>query len=66
MLCSGQLTKGNSKMVGIVEGIEKIFVERVDILKTWESIEDQRELLGEGLLGELDLTGIEIWEISAQ
>jgi hypothetical protein len=32
MLRSGELAKGNPEMVGIVEGVEEIFVERVDIL----------------------------------
>ncbi len=32
MLGSRKLTKGYSEMVGIVEGIEKIFVKRMDIL----------------------------------
>ena len=47
-------------MIGIIEGIEEIFVERMDILESREAIEDERQLFGEGFLGELDLSGIEI------
>jgi hypothetical protein len=32
MLRSRQLAQGNSEVVGIVESIEKIFMERVDVL----------------------------------
>jgi hypothetical protein len=47
-------------MVGIVKGVEKILVERMNILKSWEAIKDQSDLFAEGLLSELDLTGIKI------
>lgn len=47
-------------MVGIVKRIQKIFVEGMDILKTWEAIKNQRDLLTEGLLCELDLSGVEV------
>lgn len=56
-----QLSESDAKMVGIVEGIEKILVKRVDILQTREVVEDQGELLAEGFLCELDFSGIEIW-----
>lgn len=46
-------------MVGIVEGVEKILVERVDILKTRETLEDGAKLFRKGLLGELDLSCVE-------
>jgi hypothetical protein len=36
-----------------------LLVERVDVLQAGETLEDLGELLGEGLLGELDLTGVE-------
>lgn len=49
-------------MVGIVKRIQKIFVEGMDILKTWEAIEDQRDLLAESLLCELDLSGVKVWK----
>jgi hypothetical protein len=32
-------------MVGIVEGVEEILVERVDVLETRETLEDGAELL---------------------
>ena len=47
-------------MVGIVKGVQKILVERMDVLKTWEAIEDQRDLLAESLLRELDLSGVKV------
>lgn len=45
VLGGGQLTQGNSEMVGIVESVEQILVERMDVLQSWEAVEDQRELL---------------------
>lgn len=60
MLCGRELTEGDSEMVCIVQSIEEILVEWVDILKAREPVQDQRKLLGEGLLGELDLSSIEI------
>lgn len=59
VLGSGHLTKGNLEVVRIVEGVEQILVERVDVLKTRKAVEDGGELVGEGLLGELDLSGVE-------
>lgn len=47
-------------MVGIVKRIQKILVEWMDILKTWEAIENQRDLLAESLLRKLDLSGIKV------
>jgi hypothetical protein len=38
MLRGRELAECYSEMVGIVEGIEEIFVERMDILETWESV----------------------------
>ena len=61
MLRSRQLAKGYSEMVGVVEGIEEIFVERVDILEAGESIQDERKLLCKCLLCEFDLSCIEIY-----
>ena len=49
-------------MVGIVEGVEKILVERMNVLKSWETVENERDLLAEGLLRELDLAGIEVYD----
>lgn len=47
-------------MVGIVEGVEEIFVEGVDVLQSWEAVKNERQLLREGFLCELDFPGIEI------
>ena len=47
-------------MVGIIKCIQEIFVEWMDILKTWEAIEDQRDLLAESLLRKLDLSSVKV------
>jgi hypothetical protein len=59
VLGSGHLAKGNLEVVRIVEGVEQILVERVDVLETGKAVEDGGKLVGEGLLGELDLSGVE-------
>jgi hypothetical protein len=59
VLGGGHLTKGNLEMVRIVEGVEQILVERVDVLKPGKALEDGAELVGKGLLGELDLSCVE-------
>ena len=41
MLRCRQLAEGYAEMVGIVEGVHEIFVERVDILQAREAIQDQ-------------------------
>jgi len=64
MLRGGQLTEGDPEMVGIVKGVEQIFVERVDILKTRETVKDGRELLGKGLCGVFDLANVEGYHAS--
>lgn len=62
MLCGSQLAEGDAEVVGIVEGVEKILVERMDVLKSWETVENERDLLAEGLLCKLDLAGIEVYD----
>jgi hypothetical protein len=57
---SGQLTQGDAKMVGIVEGVEQVFVERMNVLQARKAVEDERELFSEGLLCEFNFAGIEI------
>lgn len=49
MLGRRQLTESNSEVVGIVERVEQILVERVDVGETRESVEDGCELLDESL-----------------
>lgn len=61
MLRRGQLAESDAEMVGIVEGVEKILVEWMDILESWESVENERNLLAESLLCELDLAGVEVY-----
>jgi hypothetical protein len=55
-----QLRQGYPKMVGIVEGVEKIAVERVDVLQFGEAVEDGLQFLGEGLGRVFNLSGIEL------
>jgi hypothetical protein len=38
VLCCRELPKGNAKVVCIVEGVEKIFVEGVDVLESREAV----------------------------
>lgn len=59
VLGSGHLTKGDLEVVRIVEGVEQILVERVDVLKARKAVEDGGELVGKGLLRELDLSCVE-------
>ena len=59
VLGGGKLTESDAEMVGIVEGVEKILVERVDVLEPGKALEDGAELLGESFLTELDLSGVE-------
>ena len=59
---SRKLTQGDPEMVGIVEGVEQILVERVDVLQAREAVEDGAKLLREGLLGKLDFSGVEACE----
>ena len=54
-----ELAESDAEMVGIVEGIEKIFVERMDVLKSGKTLENGTKFLGEGLLRKLDLSGVE-------
>ena len=60
MFGSGQLTQSDAEMVGVVEGVEQVFVERMNVLQTRKAAEDERELLGEGLLREFNFSGVEI------
>lgn len=46
-LCGGQCTEGYPEVIGIVEGIEEIFVERMNILQSWEAIENGLKLFAE-------------------
>jgi hypothetical protein len=51
-------------MVGIVEGVEEIFVEGMDVLQPREAVKNERKLLGEGFLCKFNLSGVEICEKS--
>ena len=48
-------------MVGIVESIEEVFVEGMDILQAWETIEDGLELLAKRLGSKFNLASVETW-----
>ncbi len=41
MLRSRELTKSDPEMVGIIKGIKKIFMEGVNILESWETVENE-------------------------
>ena len=60
MLGRGELTKSDTEMVSVVKGVEKILMERMNILKSWETVENESDLFTEGLLGVLDLTGVKV------
>ena len=53
-------------MVGIVESIEEVFVEGMDILQAWETIEDGLELLAKRLGSKFNLASVETWVAQRQ
>lgn len=59
MFRRGELTQRNAEMVGIVKSVEEIFVERMNVLKLRETLEDRLDFLGEGLGGVLHFARIE-------
>ena len=46
-------------MIRIVQCVHKVFVEWVNVLESWEAIENCLEFLREGLGGEFDLSCVE-------
>lgn len=64
MLSGRQLSKSNLEVVGIVQGVEKILVERVDVCEAREAVKDGLDLLGKGLGGVLDFTDVEGYAMS--
>jgi hypothetical protein len=38
MLCGRKLTEGYAEVVGVVKGIEEIFMERVNVLESGEAV----------------------------
>lgn len=64
MFRSRQLSERNLEVVGIVKGVEKIPVERVDVLEARETVEDGCDFLGESLCGILDLSDVESYDVS--
>lgn len=64
MLSGRQLSKSNLEVVGIVQGVEKILVERVDVCEAREAVKDSLDLLGKGLCGVLDFTDVEGYAMS--
>ena len=47
------------EVICIVKGIEKILVERVDVLQARKAIKDYRELFAKGFLGVSNLARVE-------
>jgi hypothetical protein len=66
VLGRGELAESNAEVVGIVESVEKILVERMNVLQPWEALEDGAEFFGECFLGKLDLAGVKSWFISVR
>lgn len=62
-LCCRYGAEGYSEVVGIIEGIEKIFVERVNVLQPWKAVEDGLELLAECFRRELDLSRVKVCKL---
>ena len=46
-------------MVGIVEGVDEVFMKRVDVLKAGETVKDCSQFFAEGFLRVFDLSGVE-------
>lgn len=55
---SRELTKSNSEVIRIVEGVEQIAMERMDICQARESLDGGGETFGEGFGGVLDFTSV--------
>ena len=53
------LTKRNPEMIGIVKGVQEIFVERMNVLQSREAIEDSLKLFAKCFRCELDFSCIE-------
>jgi len=49
-------------MVGIIEGVEKIFVEWMNVLQAREAFQDSLKLFAECLRGKLDFSSIKAWK----
>lgn len=62
VLGGGELTEGDAKVVGVVEGVHERAVERVNVLEPGERLENGTQLLGESLFSELDLTEVKGWK----
>ncbi len=60
MLCGRELAESYSEVVCVVEGVEEIFVERMNVLQPREAIKNERKLLAECFLCKFNLSGIEI------
>jgi hypothetical protein len=47
-------------MIRIVKSVHQVAVERVNILQSWEAIEDRLELFGERLGSIFDFSGVKL------
>lgn len=52
-------------MIFVVESIEERLVERMNIVESREPIDDDFNFLSKGLLGEFDLSSVEIYVLLA-
>jgi hypothetical protein len=51
-------------MIGIVEGVQEIFMEWMNVLEPWKAVQYQRELFCKCLLCVFNLSSIEICDWS--
>ena len=49
-------------MIGIVQSVEEVFVERMNILQAGETVEDCLEFLCKSFGGVLDFSSVETWD----
>lgn len=66
VLRSGKLAQGDTEMVGIVERVEQVLVERMNVLQSGKAFEDGAELFAKRLLRKLDFSCIERYRFVSQ
>ena len=59
MLCSRELTERYPEVVGVVQGVEEVFVEGMNVLEAWKAVEDCLQLFAKSLGGVLNFADIE-------
>lgn len=59
VFCSGHLAQGDPEVVGIVKCVQEVLVEGMNVYKSWESVNDGRELLRKCLGCVFDFASVE-------